>query len=299
MMKMFVTDRACGKCSPAPAALLLAIGLAAAAVPAAAVDRLNKARAFAVLGSSTVTNTNATTIVGDIGVWPGTALTGASSITSTGEVHLADSVARQARRNASDAFKTIAGLPIGTDLSGIDLGTIGVLIPGTYSFSSSAKLTGSLLLDFTSNPGESFFFQIKSSLVTASDSAVNVLGGNADSGIFWNVGSSATLGTGTRFVGNIIAYKSITLNNSASITCGRAIALIGAVTMDGNTVSNDCRGAGDLGTGRTDFGSGGFSGGGGFGGGGGVIPEPASWAMMLVGFGAVGSSLRRRRMVAA
>jgi type VI secretion system secreted protein VgrG len=119
---------------------------------------------------------------------------------------------------------------------------------------------------------------------------VNVLGGNSGSGIFWNVGSSATLGTGTIFAGNILADQSITLNTGASILCGRAIALEGAVTMDGNSISNNCSGGGDLGSGRGDFGSGGFAG---------AVPEPASWAMLIVGFGAVGTTLRRRRVALA
>jgi hypothetical protein len=104
-----------------------------------------------------------------------------------------------------------------------------------------------------------FLFQIGSTLTTGSGATVSVLNGGTNSRIFWQVGSSATLGTGTVFAGNILADQSITLTTGASILCGRAIALIGTVTMDTNTISNDCA-AQDGGTGRDDFGSHGFSG---------------------------------------
>jgi type VI secretion system secreted protein VgrG len=266
----------------------IAISLAMAAAPVSAASPLGSATGYAVIGSATVTNTGATTIIGDIGVSPGTALTGAVSITQTGAIHLGDAHALAAHSDARTAFDALAALPIGTDFTGFDLGTVGVLTPGTYSFASSAQLTGSLLLDFTSNPGGRFLFRIGSGLTTASGSTVNVLGGNSGSGIFWHVGSSATLGTGTMFAGNILADQSVTLNTGASIICGRAIALIGAVTMDGNIVSNGCNGGGDVGTGRSDFDSVGFAAN--------AVPEPASWAMLIIGFGAVGTALRRRRV---
>lgn len=268
------------------ACLFAGISLAA---PAAATSLLGSAVDYAVLGSATVTNTGATTIAGNIGVSPGLALTGANSISHTGTIHLGDAPAAAARVDAQLAFDTLAAMPMGTNLSGFDLGTLGVLTPGLYSFATSAQLTGNLLLDFSSNPGGSFIFRIGSTLTTGSGSNVTTFGGNASSGIFWNVGTSATLGTATSFAGNILADQSITLNAGASIICGRAIALEGAVTMDGNSISNDCSGAGDLGSGRGDFGSAGFAG---------AVPEPASWAMLIIGFGAVGSSLRRRRAYA-
>jgi type VI secretion system secreted protein VgrG len=181
-----------------------------------------------------------------------------------------------------------------TDLSGQDLGTVGVLTPGVYRFSSSAQLTGTLTLDYTGFADGVFVFQIVDALTTASYANVNVIGGGVESALFWNVGSAATLGTYTSFAGNIIAGSAITLTTGASILCGRAIALTAAVTMDSNSVSNNCSAGGDLGSGRTDFGSSGFAGISGPGDVGGV-PEPASWAMLLVGFGFTGAMLRRRQ----
>ncbi len=167
----------------------------------------------------------------------------------------------------------------------MDLGGL-TLTPGVYRFASSAQLTGTLTLDYASNPGGLFLFQIGSTLTTASASSVVVLNGSSQSRLFFNVGSSATLGTNTSFAGNIIADQSITFNTGAKLLCGRGIALNAAVTLDTNSISNNCSGIGNLGSGISDFGSKGFSG---------NVPEPASWAMLLTGFGFVGSRLRRHR----
>jgi len=224
------------------------VGVLPAPERAAATTILNTADNSAVLGASTVTNTGPTTITGGLGLFPGTSITGFFGTTENdgpgivagapGSIHQTDAVAMQAQTDASTAFGILKGLTPSFSLTGEDLGGL-TLNPGVYSFGSSADLTGTLTLDFT-GPDQDFVFQIGSTLTTASGSSVIVDGGDSTDGIFFDVGSSATLGTATTFQGNILADASISLNTAATDLCGRVIALTGAVTMDDNTISDSC-----------------------------------------------------------
>jgi hypothetical protein len=204
---------------------------------------LQSSEAFAVLAGSAVTNTGSSTVTGDLGVWAGSSITGYGSITHTGTVHQTDSVAQLAQSDLTTAYNGLAAMPFTSDLTGQDLGGL-TLKSGVYRYTSSTQLTGTLKLDAQGNNNAYWVFQIGTALTTASGSAVQLInpGSNNgfDDGVFWQVGSSATLGTGTVFEGNILADQSITLNTGASILNGRALARIGAVTMDTNVIENVC-----------------------------------------------------------
>ena len=204
---------------------------------------LGTADSFAVLAGSTVTNTGATTVNGNLGVWPGTAITGfPPGLVTGGTTHKSDAVANQAQVDLTTAYNSAAGEACNNNLSGQDLGGL-TLTSGVYCFSSAAQLTGTLTLDAQGDPNAVFVFQIGSTLTTASSSHVAIKNGvgQGDS-VFWQVGSSATLGSTTAFEGNILALTSITLVTGADIGCGRALARNGAVTMDTNVVSIDTQG---------------------------------------------------------
>lgn len=215
---------------------LMVLPLWALSAQAAPID-LGTAGSFAVLGGSTVTNTGATVIYGDLGVSPGSAITGfPPGLVSGGTIHNADAVALQAQIDLATAYDAAAGQLGGVDLSGQDLGGQ-TLTPGVYGFTSSAQLTGTLTLNALGDPNAQFVFQIESTLTTASNSAVVFINGGQGGSVYWQIGSSATLGTGTAFAGSILALNDITLTTGAGIDCGRALARNGAVTMDGNNVS--------------------------------------------------------------
>jgi hypothetical protein len=253
----------------APALAIAGVLLWPVGAQAASID-LGTAAAFAVLGASEVTNTDATTIVGDVGVYPGSSITGMSTITLTGSYHVTDADAKGAQADATTAYNTAAALTPTASL-GAELGGL-TLTPGVYFISSTADLTGALTLDGSG----AYIFQIGSSLTTASASSIVMEGGASGADVFWQVGSSATLGSSTSFVGTVDALASVTLDSSASIACGRAIALTAAVTMIGNTIGIGGCNSPPGGSPSTP------------------VPEPSTWAMMLLGFSGLAFAGYRR-----
>lgn len=214
------------------ALVLLSAGLS---VFAQTAPPLGTSAGFSVLGGSGVTNTGGSVITGDLGVWPGTAIIGFPPGSVVGTTHATDAVAMQAQSDLTTAYNSAAGQACNADLTGTDLGGL-TLTPGVYCFSNSAQLTGTLTLDAQGNPGAVFIFKIGSTLTTASNSSVVTINGGSHCSVFWQVGSSATLGTASAVVGNILALTSITLTTGASLS-GRALARNGAVTLDTNAVS--------------------------------------------------------------
>ncbi len=221
----------------------------AAAAQAATAPSLGTTQSFAVLAGSTVTNTGSTVVTGNLGVWPGAAATGfPPGLVAGGTIESATAVALQAQSDTTTAYDALEGESCDQDLTGQDLGGL-TLTAGTYCFSSSAQLTGTLTLDAEGDPAAVFIFQIGSTLTTASKSEVAMINGGNLCNAYWQVGSSATLGTSTKFIGSILALESITLTTGASVL-GRALARNAAVTMDTNTVSaSSCQGLGGGGAG--------------------------------------------------
>ncbi|TAK25893.1 MAG: DUF3494 domain-containing protein [Myxococcaceae bacterium] len=194
---------------------------------------LGSAARFTILAGSTVSNTGLTTITGEVGVSPGLALVGIPAGTV---VHAGDPVAALAQADTTVAYNRLAGLPCGTALTGRDLGGM-TLSPGVYCFTSSAQLTGTLVLDGRGQTNPLFVFQVGSTLVTSNISVVLLTNGARSCGVYWQTGSSATVGIGSNFSGNIIALGSVTLTTGVTLQ-GRALARSGGVTMDTNSVSN-------------------------------------------------------------
>ncbi len=224
--------RTLGLLTAAPlVALSLFAGEALAAQPTVG---LGTADSFAVLAGSTVTNTGPSTINGDVGLSPGTAVTGFPPGTVNGTIHAADAVAGQAKSDLTIAYDDAASrtppLSVTGDLAGL------TLTSGVYRNATSLGLTGALTLDAQGNPNAVFVFQAGSTLITASGSHVNLINGAQPCNVFWQVGSSATLGTSSVFTGSILALTSISVNNGVTIQ-GRALARNGAVTLINDTIT--------------------------------------------------------------
>lgn len=237
--------------------LLASCSFAQSAVP------LGTAANFAVLAGSTVTNTGTSLVTGNVGVAPGSAITGFPPGVVTGALDAANAASSQAQGALVTAYNYAAGEGVTTNLTGQNLGGL-VLGPGVYHFANSAQLTGILTLNGGGNQNAVFVFQIGTTLTTASSSRMVAENGAQAANIFWQVGSSATLGTSSTFLGNILALTSVTATTSVSMA-GRLLAINGAVTMD--TISLTYPPA------ISPGGVGGPS----------VVPAPSSWMLLLIG----------------
>jgi hypothetical protein len=227
-------------------ALISTLLFVGSAIAATAKVGLATAESYSVLGGSTVTNTGPTTMFGDLGLAPGSSITGAPHV--LGATHVDDAVAIGAKNSLTTAYNDAASRPsngsAGTDLAGQ------VFLPGVRTASSSLLLSsGSVTLDAQGDPGAVFIFKIGSTLITGSNTSVALINGAQACNVFWQVGSSATLGTGTQFVGTVMANASIAAKTAATIH-GRLLARIGAVTLDTNTITtSSCAGGSETQTG--------------------------------------------------
>ncbi|HET6171082.1 MAG TPA: ice-binding family protein [Gaiellales bacterium] len=224
------------------AGIALAVGLACAVAPLVAQASpvgLGTAQPFVVLAGSAVTNTGPSVLNGSLGVSPGSALTGfGAPAVVNGATHATDGVAARAQLDLTTAYDVAAAQPVSpaNDLTGTDLGNR-VLMAGAYRFTSSAQLTGPLTLDAAGDPNAQFVFEIASTLTTASASSVVLVNGASPCNVYWQIGSSATLGTTTAFQGNLMALSSISLNNGATVI-GRLLARNGQVSLINNVLDN-------------------------------------------------------------
>lgn len=189
---------------------------------------------FSVLAGSTVTNTGSTTVSGDVGVSPGTAVTGFPPGLAGGTIHKADGAAGQAQAALTAGYIDAAGRSGGTSVAGDLVGQ--TFTAGVYKSTSSLAISGDVTLDAQGDPAAVFIFQISSTLTTGSGSHVVLANGAKACNVFWQVGSSATLGTNSVFKGNILALTSITITTGVNLE-GRALARNGAVTLDSDVIT--------------------------------------------------------------
>jgi hypothetical protein len=249
-------------------ALVLVLSLSAVSARATTVD-LGSAASFAVLGASSVTNTGATTINGgNVGVYPGTSITGDTTITITAGNTIGEATATN-QSDLATAIGNLSGLP-STTLSSTTLGAV-TFTPGVYS-SSALTLNGTVTLDAAGQNNVDFIFLLGSSLTDNSNVVLTDPGTN--DGVYWVEESGSATLDGSSFVGNVLANASITMGAGVDITCGSALASTGAVTMIGDTITTGCTGNGN---------TIGGSGSGGTGGTGTPTPELGTFALLSSG----------------
>jgi hypothetical protein len=262
----------------------------ATAPAVSATPFLGTAATVAVLGAAAVTNTGATTLSGDLDVSPGTSITGSSTITliGTSAEHKTDPTAALALNNANSAFTTLAGLTptgsLGGDLTG-DVVGVGVWDVGLAPFNLDTN--GVLTLNFNNLSDQNIVFRTgASTLITGSGSSVVVENAGLNDNVFWQVGSAATIGTTTSFVGYIIASAQVAMQTGATDGCGGVISLTAAVTLDHNTISNTCTMSTTSTTAQviptvTDSGA--------------TVPVPEPSTLLLLGTGMAGLVAQRKR----
>ncbi|MDO8435182.1 MAG: ice-binding family protein [bacterium] len=204
-------------------------------ISAATTVGLGVADSFAILGGSTITNTGSTVINGDLGLSPGTSVTGFPPGTVNGAQHIANTTAAQAEADLTTAYNNAAGQTL-ISTTPAELGGT-TKTPGVYdSADGTFGITGTLTLDAQGDPNAVFIFKAASTLITAGASNVVLANGAQACNVFWQVGSSATLGTNSALKGSVLAFASVTLTTGANVE-GRVLARNGAVTLDTNTVT--------------------------------------------------------------
>jgi hypothetical protein len=220
----------------------LVAGAASLIVPVAAqasAVNLGTTKPFVVLGATTVTNTGPSVLNGELGLSPGTSLTGFGfPAVVNGATHNNDAVAANAQSDLATAYNVAAGQPVppGNVMTGLDLGGR-TLAAGNYQYATSAQLTGQLTLDAAGDPSAQWVFKIGSTLTTASASSIILVNGASPCNVFWQVGSSATIDTTTAFKGNVLALTDITLNDAVTVQ-GRMMAINGQISLINDVLDN-------------------------------------------------------------